>query len=110
MDRAVVSGAQDASSATAGDPGRRPVLVRLAPLFAGLFPDCERVLPLQVTSVAALVDALDARWPGMRDCICDSRPAIRRHINVFVRGRRVALDQELQPGDDVFILTAISGG
>ena len=105
-----MSDAQDAPAAAAADAGRRPVLVRLAPLLAGLFPDCERVLPHHVTSVAALVDALDARWPGMRDCICDSRPAIRRHINVFVRGRRAALDQELQPGDDVFILTVISGG
>ena len=86
----------------------RPVLVRLAPLLASLFPDCERLLPLHVRSVAGLVDALDERWPGMRDCICDSSPAIRRHINVFVRGRRVGLGEPLQPGEDVFILTAQS--
>ena len=34
------------------------------------------------------IDALDARWPGMRDRLCDSTPAIRRHINVFVDGER----------------------
>jgi molybdopterin converting factor small subunit len=103
------------SSQTEGEPRtggapEPPVLVRLAPLLAGLFPDCERVLPLHVASVLELVDELDARWPGMRDCVCDSSPAIRRHINVFVRGRRVGLQERLQPGDDVFILTAISGG
>jgi molybdopterin converting factor small subunit len=89
---------------------QRPVLVRLPTLFAGLFPDAERRLELSVGSVAELVDALDARWPGMRDRICDSTPAIRRHINVFVDGRRATLATPLRPGADVFILTAISGG
>ena len=57
-----------------------------------------------------MLDALDARWPGMRDRICDSTPAIRRHINVFVDGSGAKLDTPLAPGADVFILTAISGG
>ena len=87
-----------------------PARVRLAPLLVTLFPDADRVLDLQVGSVRELVDALDARWPGMRDRICDSRPAIRRHMNVFVDGRRATLDSEVRPGADVFILTAISGG
>jgi hypothetical protein len=56
------------------------------------------------------IDALDARWPGMRDRLCDSRPAIRRHINIFIGGRRATLATRLAPGTDVFILTAISGG
>ncbi|QZO02270.1 MoaD/ThiS family protein [Chenggangzhangella methanolivorans] len=57
-----------------------------------------------------MVDALDARWPGMRDRICDSRPAIRRHMNVFVDGKRARLDAKLLPGAEVVILTAVSGG
>jgi len=57
-----------------------------------------------------MIAALDARWPGMRDCLCDSTPAVRRHINIFVEGKRATLDTCLAPGADVFILTAISGG
>jgi sulfur-carrier protein len=87
-----------------------PVLVRLPALFANLFPDAERRVQLSVQTVDEMIDALDARWPGMRDCICDSTPAIRRHINVFVDGRRATLATRLTPGIDVFILTAISGG
>ena len=87
-----------------------PVQVRLPALFAGLFPTAERSLELRVETVNELMDELDARWPGMRDCICDSTPAIRRHINVFVGGKRASLDTRLEPGTDVFILTAISGG
>jgi molybdopterin converting factor small subunit len=57
-----------------------------------------------------MIDALDAEWPGMRDRICDSTPAIRRHMNVFVDGKRANLDTLLSPGAEVFVLTAISGG
>jgi molybdopterin converting factor small subunit len=46
----------------------------------------------------------------MRDRLCDSAPAIRRHINVFVDGKRSKLNTPLRPGADVFILTAVSGG
>ena len=87
-----------------------PVLVRLPVLFTALFPTADRTLELSVETVGDMIDALDARWPGMRDRLCDSTPAIRRHINVFVEGRRATLDTRLPPGADVFILTAISGG
>ena len=87
-----------------------PVLVRLPALLVALFPTADRVLALEVDTVRDLIDALDARWPGMRDRLCDSTPAIRRHINVFVDGRRSQLDASLRPGADVFILTAVSGG
>jgi len=88
----------------------RPVLVRLPVLFASLFPTAERRVEIAAETVSDLIDALDARWPGMRDRLCDSTPAIRRHINVFVEGRRATLETRLAPGADVFILTAISGG
>ena len=91
-----------------------PVLVRLPVLFASLFPTAERRVELFVGSVDELIDALDARWPGMRDRLCDSTPAIWpaiwRHINVFVEGKRARLDTRLAQGADVFIVTAISGG
>ena len=89
---------------------RSPVFVRLPVLFTTLFPTADRRLELSVGTVRELVDALDTRWPGMRDRLCDSTPAIRRHINVFVEGRRATLDTKLPPGVDVFIITAISGG
>jgi molybdopterin converting factor small subunit len=86
------------------------VLVRLPALLVGMFPGADRRVRLPARSVAEMVDELDARWPGMRDRICDTRPAIRRHINVFVDGRRASLDTPLKAGADVFVLTAISGG
>ncbi|MEP9355314.1 MoaD/ThiS family protein [Xanthobacter sp. KR7-65] len=87
-----------------------PVKLRLPAHLVRLFPDGVTYLELEAASVRDLMDALEARWPGMRDRLCDERPAIRRHINVFVDGRRARLDTVLPPGADVFVLTAISGG
>ncbi|MBK8908751.1 MAG: MoaD/ThiS family protein [Rhodospirillales bacterium] len=80
-----------------------------APLVS-LFPGAPPRVEVSAATVDALLDALDARWPGMRDRLCDSRPAIRRHINVFVNGEQSTLETELTPGADVYILTAMSGG
>ena len=87
-----------------------PVVVTLPPNLVRLFPGAVRRLELPASTVREMIDALDARWPGMRDRLCDSRPAIRRHINVFVEGRRATLETRLSPGAEVTVLTAISGG
>ncbi len=86
------------------------VAVTLPTLLVRLFPGSVRRLDLSAATVAGVIDALDARWPGMRDRLCDSRPAIRRHINVFVAGERATLETPLAPGAEVIIMTAISGG
>jgi molybdopterin converting factor small subunit len=87
-----------------------PVIVRLPALLAALFPAAQRVIELNVGTVDELMEALEARYPGMRDRLCDTSPAIRRHINVFVDGKRATLATRLRPGADVFVLTAVSGG
>lgn len=86
------------------------VTVTLPAALLPLFPGAPGLLQLDAGTVAEVMDALEARWPGMRDRLCDSRPAIRRHINVFVEGRRATLDTNLAPGTEVFIITAVSGG
>ena len=92
------------------DAGLAIVTVRLPGVLVDLFPGAPRRLEVPATTVRDMVDELDRRWPGMRDRICDSRPAIRKHMNVFVEGERVTLKTKLTPGIEVFVLTAISGG
>jgi molybdopterin converting factor small subunit len=87
-----------------------PAVVRLPVLLTTLFPDAARVVRIEAETVKDVIDGLEARWPGMRDRLCDTSPAIRRHINVFVEGRRARLDTPLPPGADVYVLTAVSGG
>lgn len=87
-----------------------PVVVSLPAALVILFPGSLRRVELRAATVGGMIDALDGRWPGMRDRICDSRPAVRRHINVYVGGRRATLETSLAPGVEVIVLTAISGG
>jgi sulfur-carrier protein len=87
-----------------------PVVVVLPAPLVRLFPGASGETEVEAATVAEALDALDARWPGMRDRLCDSRPAIRRHINVFVDGERAKLDTPLAPGTEMVVLTAVSGG
>jgi molybdopterin converting factor small subunit len=84
--------------------------VLLPAALTRLFPGSVAELEVEAATVGEMVDALDARWPGMRDRLCDATPALRRHINIFVEGRRARLETGLPPGEEVVILTAISGG
>jgi hypothetical protein len=86
------------------------VMVTLPFALVSLFPGSPRRVELSASTVDEMLDGLDARWPGMRDRLCDSTPRVRRHINIFVEGERATLETRLPPGAEVFVLTAISGG
>lgn len=98
----------EAARAVSGEGTRVSVLLPRALL--DLFPDAVRELEIAAGTVGEVIAALDARWPGMRDRLCDSTPRVRRHINIFVDGQRASLDTPLRDGLKVYVLTAISGG
>ena len=87
-----------------------PVVVRLQGVMVDLFPGSTRRVEMSAATVSEMIDELDRRWPGMADRIRDSRPAIRKHMNVFVEGERAKLGTKLPRGTEVFVFTAISGG
>ena len=86
------------------------VTIILPSALARLFPGAPREHAVEAATVAEAVAALDAAWPGMRDRICDSSPAIRRHLNIFVDGEKSTLATPLRPGAELLVMTAISGG
>lgn len=92
----------------ADPPG--PVVVTLPAPLLRLFPGVERRVELRARSVGEAIAALDAMWPGMRDRLCDSTPALRRHLNIFVDGERARLETPLLPGAEMIVMTAVSGG
>ena len=77
--------------------------------LVALFPGAERHVEVEATSVAGVLDGLDARWPGMRDRLRDD-VGIRPHINVFVDGERAPLDRAVGPASVVHVIPAVSGG
>ena len=63
------------------------------------------------STVAALVEDLDAHYPGIRFRMIDEQGGIREHIRIFVNQERIqGLDHPLAAEDRVQILQALSGG
>jgi molybdopterin converting factor small subunit len=75
-----------------------------------LFPGIERKVDVEATTVVAAIDELDARWPGLRDRLCEPGPTIRPHIHVYVDGERAQLDTAIDTCRRVDVIAAISGG
>jgi molybdopterin converting factor small subunit len=79
--------------------------------LAALVPGVERRATVAGSTVGELIAALDGRWPGVADRLCDAGPSIRAHINVFVDGERATtLDQPVGPDATVHVIPAIAGG
>jgi molybdopterin synthase sulfur carrier subunit len=87
-----------------------PVTVRLPAALARLFPGATARVAVEAATVAEAIEALDARWPGMRDRLCASPQQLRRQVNVFVAGERATLGTRLEPGAEVIVLLALVGG
>ena len=75
-----------------------------------LFPDLPRHIEIDAPTVNQAIDELEARWPGVRDRLCEPGPAIRPHIHFYVDKERAALDTPLAPTSRVDVIAAISGG
>jgi molybdopterin converting factor small subunit len=84
--------------------------VRLPTTLPLVFPGLPRELELEATTVEGAIAALDARWPGLRDRLCEPGPALRRHLSVFVDGTRAQLETPLHAHARVEVVAAISGG
>jgi len=65
----------------------------------------------QGATVEAALDDLDRRFPGLKFRVIDEQDRIRRHMRIFV-GQDEAKDvrRPLEPGDELMIFGALSGG
>jgi uncharacterized protein YdeI (YjbR/CyaY-like superfamily) len=84
--------------------------VHLPRSLVSLFPEAPRRLEIAAEDLTTLIRALDERYPGMWDRLCEPGPRIREHINVFVDRQRVALPAKLDARSVVHIIPAVSGG
>jgi molybdopterin synthase sulfur carrier subunit len=65
-------------------------------------------------TVGELIGDLEAKYPGIKERICDDKGALRRFVNVFVKDEDVRflknLDTPVTDSDEVSIVPAIAGG
>lgn len=64
-----------------------------------------------VPTVADVLAALDAAYPGIRFRVVDEQHRLRRHMKVFLNEDAVRdLTTPVDPSDEVTIMQALSGG
>ena len=65
-------------------------------------------------TVAAIVQDVESRHPGLKERICDDAGKVRRFVNVYVNGEDIrflsSLDTPVKEGDEISIVPAIAGG
>lgn len=65
-------------------------------------------------TVRDLIADLDAKYPGLRERICDESGEVRRFVNVYVGDEDIrflqGLDTRLDSGVQVSIIPAVAGG
>jgi molybdopterin synthase sulfur carrier subunit len=71
-------------------------------------------IELEASSVADLLDRLDAAHPGVRSYLCDADGALRPYVNLFINSTEVrqlqGLATPLRATDEVMIIPAMAGG
>jgi len=62
-------------------------------------------------TLGALLEDLDARYPGIRFRMIDEQDQVRRHMRIFINGEPVKkLSHMIGASDEVCIVQALSGG
>ena len=90
------------------------VTVHIPMPLRGLTNDQDTVTANETDSLAALIDALEAAHPGIKERICDETGELRRFVNVYVNGEDVrfqsGLETPVTAGAEVSIVPAVAGG
>jgi MoaD family protein len=78
------------------------------------FTNDEATASLEAASIDELLKALDGRYPGILERLCDEKGKLRRFLNVYVNSEDIRFlnNQEtaLSDGDEVSIVPAVAGG
>ena len=69
---------------------------------------------VEAPDLRTALDRVFADHPRLRGYILDEQGVVRRHVAIYVNGQpiadRVRQSDALRPGDDVYVLQALTGG
>ena len=90
-----------------------PIQVRIPTPLRKFTGGAESVTAAGAT-VAAVVQDIEGRHPGLKERICDDAGKVRRFVNVYVNGEDIrflsSLETPVKEGDEISIVPAIAGG
>lgn len=85
----------------------------LIPTVLQKHTDNKAEIECAASDVSALIEALEKKYPGMKDRLCDEK-GIRRFLNVYVNSEDIRFLEEtktpLKDGDEISIVPAVAGG
>ena len=71
-------------------------------------------MELEAATVAAAIDELQVRFPGIKERLLDEKGEVRRFVNVYVNEEDIRFLQNqatpLPDGAEISIIPAIAGG
>ena len=74
----------------------------------------EAEVAVDAANILGLIEALEKKYPGMKERLCDESGKIRRFVNVYVNEEDIRFlaqeNSQLKAGDDISIVPAIAGG
>jgi molybdopterin converting factor small subunit len=71
----------------------------------------EKTVDADGSTIAAVLDDLDRRYPGIRFRMVDEQGRLRQHMKIFVNQDAIRdLSSPVVPADEVTIMQALSGG
>ena len=69
---------------------------------------------VEAADIDAMLAALDEKYPGFKNRLCDDRGQLRLFVNVFLNEEDIRLIDaqatKISDGDEVSIMAAIGGG
>jgi sulfur-carrier protein len=73
-------------------------------------PECD----VGGATVAQALAAVFAEAPQVREYVLDEQGHVRKHVAIYVDGRRIAdreyLSDGVAPGSEIYVMQALSGG
>ena len=86
----------------------------LIPTQLQKFTNNEATVEIGGDNIVALLDALEAKFPGIKARLCDDSGELRRFVNFYVNSEDIRFldgkDTALSEGDEVSIVPAVAGG
>ena len=65
-------------------------------------------------TLRAVLEELEARYPGVTRYVLDDQGRLRQHVNIFIDGTMIkdrnALSDPFQENSEIYIMQALSGG
>lgn len=78
------------------------------------YTDGQSKVTVSGATVSAVIDSLEASYPGVKSRICDESGQIKRYVNVFVNEDEIrtldGADSPVDDRDEVSIVPAMAGG